>query len=173
MQGWAFFRCRTYSRCYWLKEFVACPFPFVVWSHRQSLFRGTNEWLVAWLTSIFKARLVHWMEITTGRIIFITGNKICYNGKTGSFFSKAHARFSALEAFSLTNAKLECPIFAPLQLSKSYFLEPLRENFEWSGLMCLSKTEGFDNLWVILSFKLLKYINTKFLGLIDAYQVPP
>ena len=51
------------------------------------------------------------MEITIGMEIFIIGNKMYCNGITGSFFSNMHARYSGLEAFSLTNAKLECPFF--------------------------------------------------------------
>ena len=52
------------------------------------------------------------MEITIEMEIFIIGHKMCYNEITGSFFSNMHARFSRLEAFSLTNAKLRCPFFA-------------------------------------------------------------
>ena len=107
---------------------------------------GTNEWLVAWLTGTFRARLVHQMEITIGMEIFIIGNKMCCNGITGSFFSNIHARYSGLEAFSLTNAKLECPIFTlsstmyfPMYpvppIIKILLLEPWRENFEWNGSM--------------------------------------
>ena len=52
------------------------------------------------------------MEIIIGMEIFIIGNKLYCNGIIGSFFSNMHARFSRLEVFSLTNAKLGCPFFA-------------------------------------------------------------
>ena len=72
---------------------------------------GTNEWLVAWLTSTFRGHLVHRIEITTRMVIFITGKKMCCNEITGSFFSNMQAQFLGLEAFSLTNAKLGSLVF--------------------------------------------------------------
>ena len=82
------------------------------------------------------------MEITTGRVIFITGNKICYNGITGSFFSKTHVRFSALEAFSLTNAKLGCPIFAPL-IIKILIFRAIEREFQMKWINVFKQHRGF------------------------------
>ena len=82
------------------------------------------------------------MEITTERIIFVTGNKICYNEKTGSLFSKTHVRFSALEAFSLTNEKLGCPIFAPI-IIKILLFRAIEIEFQMKWINVFKQHRGF------------------------------
>ena len=128
----------------------------------------TNEWLVAWLTGTFRARLVHQIEITTRMVIFITGNKICCNEIIGRFFSNTHARFLGLEAFSLTNAKLGCPVFAlsstiyfpmyPIPpIIKILLFRAFEREFRMKWINAFKQTRVLsglmDYLWVILSFK--------------------
>ena len=55
----------------------------VLWLTIVQHFKTVAEWkMFLWLTLTLRIRLVHWMWITTGMVIFITRNKMCCNGIT-------------------------------------------------------------------------------------------